>query len=98
MSKRIAIIGTGEVGAAAAYALLLGNLCTELLLVDVNSVKRDGQVKDLSDAACCAGISTHIRSASLEEAGQCDIIIISLGCRHRLGILPSRNACNFEHG
>jgi L-lactate dehydrogenase len=59
-----------------------------LLLVDVNSVKRDGQVQDLSDAASCAGISTHIRSASLKEAGQCDIIIIALGCRHRSGIVP----------
>ena len=87
MSNRVAIIGAGEVGATAAYALLLGNLCSDLLLVDINSVKQDGQVQDLSDAASAAGISTHVKSSSFKEAGQCDIIIIAIGCRHRLSML-----------
>lgn len=87
MSNRIAIVGTGQVGATAAYALLLAKVCNELLLIDVNTVKQDAQAQDLLDAAYCAGVSTHVRSACLKDAGQCDIIIIALGCRHRSGIL-----------
>jgi len=49
-TSRIAIIGAGDVGAAVAFALILNPLAGELLLVDVDEVKRDGQVQDLSDA------------------------------------------------
>jgi len=49
-ASRIAIIGAGDVGAAVAFALILNTVAAELLLVDVDEVKRDGQVQDLSDA------------------------------------------------
>lgn len=49
-ASRIAIIGAGDVGAAVAYALILNTIAAELLLVDVDEVKRNGQVQDLSDA------------------------------------------------
>ena len=49
-ASRIAIIGAGDVGAAVAFALILNTIAAELLLVDVDEVKRDGQVQDLSDA------------------------------------------------
>ncbi|KAK1244131.1 hypothetical protein MKX08_002269, partial [Trichoderma sp. CBMAI-0020] len=42
--SRIAIIGVGQVGAAAAYALILGSVATELLLVDTNISLRDGYI------------------------------------------------------
>jgi L-lactate dehydrogenase len=85
MSHRIAIVGVGEVGAATAFAILLDSLCDELLLVDTNIDKRDGQVQDLSDAACCRNSSTKVRAASYEEAGCCDIVIVTLGTKHRIG-------------
>lgn len=49
-TSRIAIIGAGDVGAAIAFALILNPIAAELVLVDVDEVKRDGQVQDLSDA------------------------------------------------
>ena len=49
-ASRIAIIGAGDVGAAVAFALILDAIAAELVLVDVDEVKRDGQVQDLSDA------------------------------------------------
>ena len=48
--SRIAIIGAGDVGAAVAFALIMNRIAAELVLVDVDEVKRDGQVQDLSDA------------------------------------------------
>lgn len=85
MTTRIAIIGAGEVGAAAAYALLRGSLYSELLLIDVKAEKRDGQVRDLSDASYCEDSSTRVRAGTHREAGQCDIVVITAGSKRTTG-------------
>ena len=85
MTSRIAIVGAGEVGAAAAYALLRGSLYGELLLVDVKLDFRDGQVRDLSDATYCEDSSTRVRAGTHKEAGQCDVVVITTGSKRARG-------------
>jgi L-lactate dehydrogenase len=70
--SRIAIIGVGQVGGAVAFALTLASTASELLLVDINTTLRDGQVRDVSDAAYSCNSVTRVRAASHIEAGQCD--------------------------
>jgi len=86
MTAQIAIVGAGEVGAAAAYALLRGSVCSEILLVDKNPDKRDGQARDLSDACACEGSSTRIRAGTHKEAGQCDIVVVTAGSKRTRGM------------
>jgi len=50
-ARKVMIIGTGNVGASAAYALLNQNICEELILVDLNQQRVEGHVQDLADAA-----------------------------------------------
>jgi len=85
VSSKIAIIGVGEVGAAAAYALLLNSVCRELLLVDINIGLRDGQIRDLSDASYFGNTQTNVRSGTYKEAGQCDIIVIAAESKRTIG-------------
>ena|ERR1700761_7446830 len=85
LTSRIAIIGVGEVGAAASYALLLSSVCSELLLVDVKIDFRDGQVRDLSDATYHNNSSTRVRAATYKEAAECDIVVITTGSKRTLG-------------
>ncbi len=47
-STRVAIVGVGNVGATCAYALLLRGLATEIVLVDVNKAKAEGEAMDLN--------------------------------------------------
>ncbi|KAK4233008.1 lactate/ malate dehydrogenase [Achaetomium macrosporum] len=84
-SSRIAIVGVGQVGAAAGYALILGSVASELLLVDVKVDLRDGQVRDLSDVAYSINSNTRIRGATHHEAGQCDIVVITAGSKSSIG-------------
>jgi L-lactate dehydrogenase len=84
-TSRIAIVGVGQVGGAAAYALTLGSIASELLLVDVKVELRDSQIHDLSDAAYSVNSRTRVRAATLHEAGQCDIVIITAGSKYTLG-------------
>jgi L-lactate dehydrogenase len=83
--SRIAIVGVGQVGAAAAYALILGSVASELLLVDVKVDLRDGQVGDLSDVAYSINSGTRVRAATYQEASQCDIVVITAGSKYYYG-------------
>jgi L-lactate dehydrogenase len=85
MASSIAIVGAGTVGTAAAYAIVLGSLCNLLLLVDVKTHVRDGQVRDLSDAAWVENSITHVRAANYKEAAQCDVIIIAACTKQNMG-------------
>ena len=45
---KIAIVGVGAVGATAAYALMISGLAEEIVLVDVNEQKAEGEAMDLA--------------------------------------------------
>ena len=85
LTSSIAIIGVGDVGAAAAYALILGNVAGEILLVDVKETFRDGQVLDLSDATYRGNTGTRVRAGNFKEAGQCDIVVVTAGAKQKPG-------------
>lgn len=84
-SPRIAIIGVGQVGTAAAYAIILNSLASELLLVDIKTNLRNGQVNDLSDASYSCNSKTHVRAATHQEARDSDIVIITAGSKYSTG-------------
>ncbi len=50
-ARKVMIIGAGNVGASAAYALLNQSICEELILVDLNQQRAGATLWDLSDAA-----------------------------------------------
>jgi L-lactate dehydrogenase len=85
MTTKIAIIGAGDVGAACAFSLILNPIAGEILLVDLKTDLRDGQVQDLSDATYRGNTSTRIRAATHKEAGQCDVVVITAGAKQRSG-------------
>lgn len=47
---RVAIVGLGNVGATFAYALLLSGLAAEIVLIDANRAKTEGEAMDLNHA------------------------------------------------
>jgi len=81
VGSRVAIIGAGSVGATIAYALLLKKMSSEIVLVDIVEETARGQVLDLSDAGFVT--STRIRQGDFQEAGQCDIVIVTAGAKQK---------------
>ena len=41
--RKVVLIGTGMVGMSYAYAILNQNLCDELVLIDINKKKAEGE-------------------------------------------------------
>ncbi|NLB19970.1 MAG: L-lactate dehydrogenase, partial [Clostridium sp.] len=50
-SVKISVIGAGFVGSTTAYALMLGGLSEELVLVDFNKNKAIGGAMDIAHGA-----------------------------------------------
>lgn len=77
-ARKVMIIGTGNVGASAAYALLNQNICEELILVDVNALRVEGHAQDLADAAAFMPGMMSISTRSIEACADVDIAVITV--------------------
>src|SRR5512136_96484 len=78
------IVGTGQVGMACAYSMLIQNTFNEMLLVDVNQEKLQGEVMDLLHGLPFLEPVT-VRGGSLAESDDPDIVIITAGAKQKPG-------------
>ena len=46
-NRKVAIIGAGYVGSSIAYALALRDVAREIVMIDINQEKTDGEAKDI---------------------------------------------------
>lgn len=77
-ARKVMIIGAGNVGASAAYALLNQNICEELILVDLNRERAQGHAQDLSDAAAYMQGMMTISTRDASECADVDIAVITV--------------------
>lgn len=84
--KKIAIIGTGNVGAHVANAAVNKNLPVELILIDQNQQFEKGQELDLRDTLLFSP-NTKIQSGTLKDAimKEVDIFVITAGAAQKPG-------------
>ena len=83
-SAKISIVGAGSVGATAAYALVMGGLASELVIVDVNKEKTVGEVLDLSHGAGFVK-PVNIKAGEYKDTKNSDIVIITAGAAQKPG-------------
>ena len=84
LKQRIAVIGAGAVGSTTAYTLMLKNLISEIILIDVNKEKQEGEVLDICDALSCSETGS-VRTGELKDAADADIIILTAGVAQKPG-------------
>ncbi|HAU5606993.1 L-lactate dehydrogenase [Citrobacter koseri] len=77
-ARKVMIIGAGNVGASAAYALLNQNICEELILVDLNRDRSEGHALDLADAAAYMPGMMTISTREARECADVDIAVITV--------------------
>ncbi|MBR0479089.1 MAG: L-lactate dehydrogenase [Solobacterium sp.] len=97
--RKAVIIGAGFVGSASAFALLQSGLFTEIVLIDNNQAKAEGEAMDISHGVpFCSPVDIH--AGGYEDAADAGIIIITAGAAQRPGEtrldLVSRNAAIFR--
>lgn len=83
-NRKIAVVGVGSVGASVAYALMVAGLPTELVLVDANRAKAEGEAMDLSHAAAFVK-PIKIYDGNYADCRDADIIIFTAGASQKPG-------------
>lgn len=78
------IIGAGQVGMACAYSMLIQHTFDEMVIVDVNRDKLEGEVMDLVHGLPFVEPSI-VRSGTLADGHDADIVIITAGAKQRPG-------------
>ena len=81
---KIAIIGAGSVGSTIAYTLVMKNLVAEVILVDINEAKEEGEVMDINDVLSFVETG-KIKGGDYKDASSADIIIITAGLPQKIG-------------
>jgi len=78
LRKKVAIVGSGYVGASIAYALTIQCVANEIILIDLNDKKANGEAKDI-----CHGLTNYgdvlVYAGSYSDCSECDLVIITTG-------------------
>ncbi len=98
--RSVAIIGTGNVGVAAAYALFNQRIASEIILVDLNQEKAEGEAMDLMHGQLLVG-NVKVRAGTYEDLKDTQVVVVTAGVgqkspdESRLELL-NRNAAVFK--
>lgn len=79
----IAIVGAGDVGSTAAYALVLSHVPADIILVDIDEQRCAGELLDLRDAIAFNGGICSVVQGTFQDVRYADIIIIAAGVRQK---------------
>jgi L-lactate dehydrogenase len=84
MKRRVAIVGTGSVGASVAFSTLYSGVADELLLNDMRQDVAEGEAMDLAHGASFYPAAT-VRTTPIEEMLDADVVVISADGGERPG-------------
>lgn len=83
-NQKCAIIGCGNVGATTAYTLLQSRLVSELVLIDIDKKRAEGEALDLLHSMPFFS-PVNIFSGDYCDLSDCGIIIIAAGANQKPG-------------
>ena len=84
MGSKITIIGAGSVGATIAFKLSYEDIASEIVMIDINKDKVEGEVMDIEQGTCFRS-PISIIAGDYEDAKDSDIVIITSGIARKPG-------------
>ena len=85
-NNKIMIVGTGNVGASIAFALMNQRTAVnEIVLTDIIAKDAEGEAMDLKDALAVAPSYVKISSGTYKDAKDCDVVVITAGAAQKPG-------------
>ena len=83
-NRKVAIIGAGFVGSSIAYALALRDIAREIVLVDINKEKCNGEALDIRHGLPSMG-TADLYAGEYSDCADCDLIIVTAGRNRKPG-------------
>lgn len=83
-TRKIAVIGCGFVGSTCAFSLMQSKLFTEMVLIDVDQQRAEGEALDISHGIPYSS-PINIYAGTYEDAWDAAIVIITAGANQKPG-------------
>lgn len=83
--NRVVLVGTGAVGCSYAYSMINQGVAEELVLIDVNEAKSEGEAMDLNHGIPFAPSPIKVWSGSYQDCAQADLVVITAGLAQKPG-------------
>lgn len=83
-NRKVAIVGCGFVGSASAFALMQSGLFSEMVLIDADQRKAEGEAMDISHGEAYAR-PINIYAGNYDDAKDAAIIVITAGANQKPG-------------
>ncbi|MCH3977287.1 MAG: L-lactate dehydrogenase [Bacilli bacterium] len=97
--NKVSIIGAGFVGSAITFAIMDSGLASDIVLVDMNKEKAEGEIMDISHGAAFVK-SVDMKAGDYPDLTNSDIVIITAGAAQKPGEtrldLINKNAAIFK--
>lgn len=85
-NNKVMIVGTGNVGASIAFALMNQRTAVnEIVLTDIIAKDAEGEAMDLRDALSVAPSYVKISNGTYKDAKDCDVVVITAGAPQKPG-------------
>lgn len=84
-SRKVALIGTGMVGMSFAYSALNQNVCNELVLIDIDKKRAEGEAMDLNHGLAFSHSSMKIYAGDYTDCKDASIAVICAGVNQKPG-------------
>lgn len=81
---KVAIIGTGRVGASCAYALQMSGLASEIILINANRRRAEGEAMDINHGSQFTK-PVRVWSGNYKNCRDADIVVLTAGTSQRPG-------------
>ena len=81
---RVSVVGCGHVGATSAYALLTRGVAREVVLLDLDERRAEGEAMDLQQAAALAR-PVEVRAGDWSDAAASAVVVVAAGVGGRPG-------------
>ncbi|MCC4044751.1 L-lactate dehydrogenase [Enterococcus gallinarum] len=84
-SRKVVVVGTGFVGTNIAYSMINQGLINELVLIDVDREKAEGEALDLLDGMSWAQENIKVWAGDYSDCQDADIVVITAGVNQKPG-------------
>lgn len=84
-SRKVVVVGTGFVGTSIAYSMINQGLINELVLIDVNREKAEGEALDLLDGMSWAQGNIKVWAGDYTDCQDADIVVVTAGVNQKPG-------------
>lgn len=81
---QVGIIGSGSVGAATAFALMMRGVARKITLIDVNQKRAFAEAIDIAHAAPFA-YANKIKAGDYKDLCGCEVVIVTAGANQKPG-------------